>query len=94
VAEQPEVEDPKRQGVLVAPAELGARGVEGGRGAAEQVGGGGQFAPPDVTITGTAQALTALIFAGSDRDIDIAGESGPVQRFRQLISTMAAVVHP
>ena len=56
-------------------------------------------APParaDVTITGTTQALTALIFAGSDRDIDIdiAGESEPVQRFRKLIPTMATVVDP
>jgi hypothetical protein len=51
-------------------------------------------APADVTITGTTQALTALIFAGSDRDIDIAGESEPVQRFRKLIPTMATVVGP
>jgi DNA-binding HxlR family transcriptional regulator len=48
-------------------------------------------APADVTITGTGQALTALIFAGSDADIDITGESGPVQRFRQLITTLATV---
>jgi DNA-binding HxlR family transcriptional regulator len=48
-------------------------------------------APADVMITGTARALTALIFAGSDSGIDIAGEPGPVQRFRQLIGTMAAV---
>src|SRR6185503_7708483 len=54
-------------------------------------------APPvraDVTITATSQALTALIFAGSDTGIDITGETGPVQRFRQLISTMATVVQP
>jgi len=51
-------------------------------------------APADVTITGTTQALTALIFAGSDRGIDIAGESEPVQRFRKLIGTMATVVDP
>jgi DNA-binding HxlR family transcriptional regulator len=51
-------------------------------------------APADVTITGTTQALVALIFAGSDRDIGITGETGPVRRFRQLISTMATVVHP
>jgi DNA-binding transcriptional ArsR family regulator len=51
-------------------------------------------APADVTISGTTQALTALIFAGSDRDLDITGETGPVQRFRQLISTMATVVNP
>ena len=54
-------------------------------------------APParaDVTITGTTQALTALIFAGSDTSIDITGETRPVRRFRQLISTMATVVQP
>jgi DNA-binding HxlR family transcriptional regulator len=48
----------------------------------------------DVTITATAQALTAFIFAGSDAGIDITGESAPVQRCRQLIRTMAAVVDP
>ena len=51
-------------------------------------------APADVTITGTAQALVALIFAGSDLGIDITGKPGAVQRFRQLISTMATVVEP
>src|SRR5258708_4328019 len=51
-------------------------------------------APADVTITATTQALTALIFAGSDAGIDITGETAPVQRFRQLISTLATVVHP
>jgi hypothetical protein len=54
-------------------------------------------APParaDVTITGTTHALTSLIFAGSDTSIDITGETGPVRRFRQLISTMATVVQP
>ena len=50
-------------------------------------------APADVTITATSRALTALIFAGSDTGIDITGETGPVQRFRRLISTMATVVH-
>jgi DNA-binding HxlR family transcriptional regulator len=55
---------------------------------------GGPSAPADVTITGTARALTALIFAGSDAGIEIAGESVAVQRFWQLISTMAAVVQP
>jgi hypothetical protein len=52
-------------------------------------------APParaDVTITATSQALTALIFAGTDSGIDITGEPGPVRRFRQLIGTMATVV--
>ena len=51
-------------------------------------------APADVTITATTQSLATLIFAGSDRGIDITGETGPVQRFRRLISTMATVVHP
>jgi DNA-binding HxlR family transcriptional regulator len=51
-------------------------------------------AAADVTITATTQALTALIFAGSDRGIDIAGESEPVQRFWNLIGTMATVVDP
>src|SRR3984885_11556039 len=46
----------------------------------------------DVTVTATTQALTALIFAGSDTGVDIAGGTGPVQRFRQLIGTMATVV--
>jgi hypothetical protein len=50
--------------------------------------------PADVTITATTQSLTALIFAGSDPGIDITGEPGAVQRFRQLISTLATVVHP
>jgi DNA-binding HxlR family transcriptional regulator len=49
-------------------------------------------APADVTITATTRALAALIFAGSDRDLDITGKPAPVQRFRQLISTMATVV--
>jgi len=51
-------------------------------------------APAEVTVTGTTQALTALIFAGSDSGIDITCETGPVQRFRHLIGTMATVVHP
>jgi DNA-binding HxlR family transcriptional regulator len=48
--------------------------------------------PADVTITATSQALSALIFTGSDAGIDIAGEDGPTRRFRRLIGTMAAVV--
>ncbi len=36
----------------------------------------------------------AFIFAGSDAGIDISGETGPVQRFRQLIGTVATVVNP
>jgi DNA-binding HxlR family transcriptional regulator len=51
-------------------------------------------ASADVTITGTARALTALIFAGSDAEIDITGEPEAVQRFRRLIGTMATVVQP
>jgi len=51
-------------------------------------------APADVTITATTHALTALIFAGSDADVDITGEPGAVRRFRQLISAMATVVQP
>jgi DNA-binding HxlR family transcriptional regulator len=48
--------------------------------------------PADVMITATTQALAAFIFAGSDLGIDITGETGPVQRFRQLIRTLATVV--
>jgi DNA-binding HxlR family transcriptional regulator len=48
----------------------------------------------DVTITATTRSLTALIFTGSDSGTDITGETEPVQRFRRLISTMAAVVQP
>jgi DNA-binding HxlR family transcriptional regulator len=55
---------------------------------------GAPSAPAEVTITGTAQALTALVFAGSDAGLDLTGEAGAVQRFRQLISTMATVVQP
>jgi len=50
--------------------------------------------PADVTITATTQALTALIFAGSDTGVYITGEPLAVERFRRLISTMAAVAHP
>jgi DNA-binding HxlR family transcriptional regulator len=49
-------------------------------------------APADVTITATTRALAAFIFAGAEDGIDITGESAAVQRFRQLISTMATVV--
>ena len=48
----------------------------------------------DVTVIATAKTLTALIFAGSDAGTDITGETGPIQRFRQLIGTMASVVQP
>src|SRR5579859_3952909 len=55
---------------------------------------GAPSGPVDVAITGTTQALIALIFSRSDEGIDIAGEDGPVRRFRQLIGTMAATVAP
>jgi len=51
-------------------------------------------APADVTITATTQALTGLIFDGSDADIDITGKPRAVERFRRLISTMATLVPP
>jgi DNA-binding HxlR family transcriptional regulator len=51
-------------------------------------------APADLTITATTQSLAALIFTGSDAGIDITGETGAAERFRQLIGTMAAVVRP
>jgi DNA-binding HxlR family transcriptional regulator len=50
-----------------------------------------QAGPADVTITAPTRALTAFIFAGSDRDVDIAGAAGPVQRFRRLITAIATV---
>jgi DNA-binding HxlR family transcriptional regulator len=55
---------------------------------------GAPSGPAEVTVTGTAQALTRLIFAGSDADLDIAGEAAAVERFRRLIGTMATVVEP
>jgi len=55
---------------------------------------GAPSGPAEVTISGTAQGLTALVFAGSDADIDISGEPGAVRRFRHLIGTMATVVQP
>ena len=50
--------------------------------------------PADVTITATTQALTSLIFAGSDLGIDITGKPRAAERFRQLIGTLATVVRP
>jgi DNA-binding HxlR family transcriptional regulator len=50
--------------------------------------------PAEVTVTGTTQALTALIFAGSDAGVELAGETAALQRFRRLIGAMAAVVRP
>jgi DNA-binding HxlR family transcriptional regulator len=55
---------------------------------------GGPPAAADVTITATPQALIALIFTGSGAGVDVTGETGPVQRFGQLIGTLAAVVRP
>jgi DNA-binding HxlR family transcriptional regulator len=51
-------------------------------------------APADVTITAATRPLAAFVFAGSDSGVDIAGEAGPVQRFRQLIGTVATGVQP
>jgi DNA-binding HxlR family transcriptional regulator len=48
--------------------------------------------PADVTITGTTRSLAVLIFTGSDAGLDITGQTAAVQRFRQLIGTMATVV--
>jgi DNA-binding HxlR family transcriptional regulator len=48
----------------------------------------------DVTVTATTESLAAFIFGrpDPDLDVDIAGEAEPVERFRQLIGTLAAVV--
>jgi DNA-binding HxlR family transcriptional regulator len=53
-------------------------------------------APParaDVTITASTESLAAFIFGRPepDLDLDIAGEAGPVERFRKLIATLATV---
>ena len=40
------------------------------------------------------RAVTEVMCRANSRGIDITGESGPVQRFRQLIGTMATVVDP
>ncbi len=48
----------------------------------------------EVSVTGTAQGLTALVFRGADGDLDIAGQTAAVGRFRRLIGTMASVVEP
>ena len=55
---------------------------------------GAPSGPAEVAVTGTTQALTRLIFAGSDADLDITGEAAAVRRFRHLIGTMATVVQP
>jgi len=51
-------------------------------------------APAGVTITGTTEGLTALIFAGSDAGLEITGPPDQVRRFRNLIGAMATVVDP
>jgi DNA-binding HxlR family transcriptional regulator len=50
--------------------------------------------PSDVTITATTQSLATFIFSGSENGIEITGEAGAVQRFRQLIGSLATVVQP
>jgi hypothetical protein len=48
-----------------------------------------------VDCFGTHSAqLAAFVFTGSEGGVDIAGEAGPVQRFRQPIGTVATVVQP
>jgi hypothetical protein len=51
-------------------------------------------APADVTITATAQDLAGFIFGRPDSDVEITGDAGQVERFRQLIGTMAAIAEP
>ncbi len=50
--------------------------------------------PADVTITATTESLMAHIFADPAVDIDVAGDTEPVRRFRHLIRTAATVVPP
>jgi DNA-binding HxlR family transcriptional regulator len=49
-------------------------------------------APADVTLTGTTDALANLVFAGSDNDIEITGDASQVERFRELIGALPAVI--
>jgi DNA-binding HxlR family transcriptional regulator len=49
-------------------------------------------APPDLTISATTRSVSALIFGGTDAGVDAVGEAREVQRFRRLITTLAAVV--
>ena len=49
-------------------------------------------APADVTVTGTARALAALIFRQSDQDLTLAGSTESVKRFTALIGTLATAV--
>jgi ethanolamine ammonia-lyase large subunit len=55
---------------------------------------GNPSAPADVTITVTTQALTGLVFGRPDAGAGITGETRAVQRFRELIRTLADVVQP
>jgi predicted lipid carrier protein YhbT len=51
-------------------------------------------APPDVTVTGSAAALAALIFNQSDPDVTIAGDAEQARRLKRLLATLATVVPP
>lgn len=51
-------------------------------------------APAEVTVTGTAGGLGALIFNQSDQDLVFAGDAGPVERFKGLIGTLATATGP
>ena len=50
--------------------------------------------PADVTVTGTAAGLAALIFTTSDRDVTIAGDVEATERLKHLLGTLATVVPP
>ena len=50
--------------------------------------------PAEVTVTGTAAALVALIFNQSDRDLAIAGDAEAIRRLERLLATLATVVPP
>ena len=49
-------------------------------------------APADVKVTATTKSLAALVFAGSDNDIEISGDARQVERFRRVIGAMSDVV--
>jgi DNA-binding HxlR family transcriptional regulator len=51
----------------------------------------------DVTVTATVETFTQFVFAppgASELDIDIAGDTKAVQRFKRLVGAMAEVVGP
>jgi DNA-binding HxlR family transcriptional regulator len=50
--------------------------------------------PAEVTVTGTAAALAALIFNQSDQDLAIAGDTEQIQRLKRLLATLATLVPP